>query len=156
MKTRSGPFTMTSLIESSRMRCSIGFRNGRIISNPFIVGSPFRSSSLSIGDLLEIGFVGVVVVGLQVAKCLRHWIEAVVCDGNGLCILEFGEGLHVETKVGMWEVALRGRNVGFVGDGLAGEQAYTRIVPALRKVVANFELVFPTAQLACGASREVV
>ena len=36
MKTRSGPFTMISLIESSRMRCSIGFRNGRIISNPFI------------------------------------------------------------------------------------------------------------------------
>src|SRR6266404_5376538 len=42
MNTRSGPFTMTSLIESSRMRCSMGLRNGRIISKPFIRVSPLR------------------------------------------------------------------------------------------------------------------
>ncbi len=94
---------MTSLIESSRMRCSIGFQERK---------DHFESvhhSSPSDGDLLEVGFVRVVVVRVQVAvECWRHWIEAVVCDGNGLCILEFGEGLHVETEVGVWEVALRG------------------------------------------------
>ena len=36
----------------------------------------------------------------------------------------------------MWEVALRGRNIGFVGDGLACEQAHTRVVPALESILA--------------------
>ena len=36
MNTRSGPLTMTSLTESSRMRCSMGFRNGSMVSNPCI------------------------------------------------------------------------------------------------------------------------
>src|SRR5215469_15252548 len=36
MKTRLEPLTMTSVIVSSRIRCSMGLRNGRISSNPFI------------------------------------------------------------------------------------------------------------------------
>ena len=137
----------------------------RIVENEVLDGfqerkdhfeSVHQSSPPVIRDLLEIGFVGVVEVGLQVAECRRHGIEAVVGDGNGLRVLEFGEGLHVETEVGVGVVALRGGNVGLVRDGLAGEQADTRVVAALGKVVADLELVFPSAELACGAGREVV
>ncbi len=41
-------------------------------------------------------------------------------------------------------------------DGLAGEQADTRIVSAFGKVVANLELVFASAEFARNAGREVV
>jgi len=74
MKMWSGPLTMTSLMELSRIRCWIGLRNGRIV---------FESVPLefSVRKLAEVGFVHVVVVGLEVAKHRGHRVRAVIGDG---------------------------------------------------------------------------
>jgi len=55
----------------------------------------------TIRTLVKIGFVHVVVVGLETAKHRRHGIEAIVSDGDGLRVLEFREGLHIEARISL-------------------------------------------------------
>src|SRR6266480_6370871 len=99
-----------------------------------------RSSEFSIGELPKVGFVGFVVIGLQVAEHRRHRVCAVIGDGYGLGIAQFREGLHVKAKIGMGVVALGGCDVGLVGQGLPCEQANTCIVAAFAEVVAHLQL----------------
>src|SRR6266550_5961421 len=129
MKMRSGPLTMTSLIESSRIRCLIGLRNGRIVSNPFI--------TVLVRKLSEIGFVYVVEVGLEVAKHRRHRVCAVIGHGYGLRVTQFHEGFRIEAEIVVRAVALRGGYIRLVREGLASEEADIRVVPAFREVVAS-------------------
>src|SRR5581483_4230409 len=65
-------------------------------------------------------------------------------------------GLHVEAKVRLRVVAFRGGHIGAVRDGFSGEQAHPGVVPALGDVVADLELVLPSADLACSPCREVI
>src|ERR1700726_1751425 len=107
--------------------------------------SRIRSSEFSIRELPKIRFVRVVEVWLQVAEHRRQRVCAVVSDGHRLRIAEFREGLHVEAKINLRVVALRCRNVGLVRERFSCEQAYASVVPALREVVINLELVFASA-----------
>src|SRR6202167_5144607 len=118
--------------------------------------SRIRSSEFSVCKLPKVGFVRVVEVGLQVAKHRRHRVRAVICNGHGLCVAEFRKRLHVEPKIDLRVVALRGRNVRLVGQRLSCEQAYTGVVPTLGEVVTDLELVFASAQLAGGSGREII
>src|SRR6202051_922169 len=118
--------------------------------------SRIRSSELSVCELPKVGFVRVVKVGLQVAEHRRHRIGAVICDGHGLRVAEFREGLHVEPKIDLGAVALRGRNVGLVRERFSCEQAYTGVVPTLGEVVTDLELVCASAQLARCPGGEIV
>jgi hypothetical protein len=54
----------------------------------------------TIRNLVKLGF-HVVVVGLETAKHRRHGIEAIVSDGDGLRVLEFREGLHIEARISL-------------------------------------------------------
>src|SRR6185437_6858040 len=118
----------------------------------------FRSRSLNLSccDLFEIRLVRVGVIGLDIAECRRHWFEAVVCDHDGLRVLEFRERLNLETKVGLRVVALRGGDIRSVRDGVAGEETDAGVVPALGEVVADLELIFFPAKLASSSCREVI
>jgi hypothetical protein len=58
-----------------------------------------RSLEFSIGELPEVGFVGVVVVRLQVAKHGRHRVCAVIGNGYGLGVAQFRKGLHIEAII---------------------------------------------------------
>src|SRR5579883_762690 len=118
--------------------------------------SRIRSSEFSVCELPKVGFVRVVEVGLQVAEHRRHGIRAVIRDGHGLRVAEFREGLHIEPKIDLRVVALRGRNVGLVRQRLSCEQAHTGVVPTLREVVIDLQLVFASAQLARGSGREII
>src|SRR6202140_1070059 len=118
--------------------------------------SQIRSSEFSVCKLPKVGFVRVVEVGLQVAEHRRHRVRAVIRNGHGLCVAQFREGLHVEPKIDLRVVALRGRNVGLVRERFSCEQAYTGVVPTLGEVVTDLELVFASAQLAGGSGREII
>ena len=100
-------------------------------------------------QLLEIAFVWVVEIGLEIAKARWHWVEAVVGDYDGLSVLQLGERFHVEAVVGLGVEALRGGDVGLVEDSLAGEKTDLRVVAALGNVIADLELVFLAAKLTC-------
>src|SRR6266550_4843272 len=115
-----------------------------------------RSSEFSIGELPEVGFVGVVVIGLQVAEHGRHRVCAVIGDGYGLGVAQFREGLHVEAIISVGVVALGGCDVGLVGESLSCERANSRIVATLGKVVADLVLVLASAEFAGGPGREVI
>src|ERR1700758_4310333 len=113
------------------------------------MGGSFRIRSLqrSFCNLAEIGFVRIVVVGLQVAECRRLWIRSVVCNGYCLGIPQFHEGLHVEAIVGLCVVGFRGRDIGTMRKRLARKKAHAGVVAALREVVADFESVLSAAQI---------
>src|SRR6266851_5782822 len=130
MNTRSGPFTITSLIESSRMRCSMGFKKVRI--------------------------VGIVIVRLQVAKHRWRRVESVIGNHHRLGVAQLHEGLHVEAIVALGVVTLRGDEVGLVGESLAGEPTDLGIVTAFGQAVADFELVLASAEMARRARGEVI
>ena len=69
-------------------------------------------------------------------------------------VSQFREGLHVEAIIPLGAVALRCGDVCAVGKRLAGEQAYAGIVAALRKVVADLELVLSPAKITrCAAEK---
>src|SRR6185437_7304024 len=118
--------------------------------------SRIRSSEFSVCELPEVGFVRIVQVRLQIAEHRRHRIRAVVRDGHGLRVAEFREGLHIEPKIDLCVVALRCGNVGLVRERFSCEQAYTSVVPTLREVVTDLQLVFAPAQLAGGSGREII
>src|SRR5580704_18367854 len=118
--------------------------------------SRIRSSEFSVCELPKVRFVRVVEVGLQVAKHRRHRVRAVICNSHGLCVAEFRKRLHVEPKIDLRVVALRGRNVRLVRQRLSCEQAYTGVVPTLGEVVTYLELVFASAQLAGSSGREII
>jgi len=75
---------------------------------------------------------------------------------HGLRVAEFREGLHVEPKIDLRVVALRGRNVGLVRERFSCEQADSGVVPTLREVVANLQLIFASAQLARCPGGEII
>ena len=100
---------------------------------------------------MKIGFCSHRCGGLQIAERRRHWVEAVVSDGDGLCVPELREGLLVEAEIGLRVLAFRCRDVGSVRDGFSGQQADPGIVVALRDVVADLQPVFSSTELACGA-----
>src|SRR5437879_5096242 len=114
--------------------------------------SRIRSSQCSFRNLIEVGFVRIVVVGLQVAEHRRLRIRSVIRNGYGLPVSQLHKGLHVEAIIRLGAVGLRCGDVCAVGKRLAGEQAYTGIVAALRKVVANFESILSPAKITRGAS----
>src|SRR6185437_45943 len=114
------------------------------------------ASYFTVRDLPKVRFVRVVVVGLEITERRRHGIEAVISNGDGLRVLEFREGLHDEAKIDLRVVAFRGRDVGSMRDGFAGQQTDPRIVAAFGDVVADLQLVFSPAKFAGGASREIV
>src|SRR6202166_2906821 len=118
--------------------------------------SRIRSSEFSVCELPEVGFVRVVKVRLQITKHGRHGIRAVIRDSHGLRVAEFREGLHVEAKINLRVVALRGRNVGLVRERFSCEQTYASVVPTFREVVTDLQLVFAPAQLARGSGREII
>jgi len=64
-----------------------------------------RSLEFSIGKLPEVGFVGVVVIRLQVTERRRHRVRAVIGDGYGLRVTQFRKGFHVKAKIGVGVVA---------------------------------------------------
>src|SRR5208282_4977687 len=103
--------------------------------------SRIRSSEFSVCELSEVGFVRVVKVRLQITKHRRHGIRAVIRDSHGLRVAEFCEGLHVEAKINLRVVALRGGDIGFVRESFSCEQAYAGVVPTLREVVTDLEFV---------------
>src|ERR1700686_5249133 len=115
-----------------------------------------RSSEFSVCKLPEVGFVRVVKVRLQITEHRRHRIRAVIRDGHGLRVSQLREGLHVEPKINLRVIALRGRNVGPMRERFSCEQADSGVMAALRKVVANLELVFASAQLAGGSGGEII
>src|ERR1700719_4683540 len=119
---------MTSLMDSSRMRCQLVSGTEEWFQIP--------ASEFSMGQLLEIGFVANVVIRLQVAKGRRYRVEPVVGDGDGLGVSQFRERLHVEAVVALRVVTLRSGDIGAVGDGFSGEQADARVMAAFRQVVA--------------------
>src|ERR1700747_3486603 len=100
-----------------------------------------QSSQTSFCNLIEVGFVRVVVVGLQVAEHRRLRIRSVIRDGYGLAVSQLHKRFYVEAIIRLGAVGLRRSDVCAVGKRLAGEQAYTGIVAALRKVIANFESI---------------
>src|SRR5260370_23126807 len=118
--------------------------------------SRIRSSQLPFGNLQEIRFVWVVVVGLQVAEHRGPGIRSIVGNGDRLRISQFHEGLHVEAIVRLCAVALRRRDVCAVGKRLACKHADTGVVSALGEVVTHLEAVLPSAEITCGASGEIV
>src|ERR1700722_7593701 len=118
--------------------------------------SRIRSSEFSVCELPEVGFVRVVKVRLQITKHRGHGIRAVIRDSHGLRVGGFREGLHVEAKINLCVVALRGRNVGLVRERFSCEQAYASVVPTLREVVTDLQLVFAPAQLARCSGREII
>src|SRR5579859_3941506 len=93
------------------------------------VWSQNRASEFSVVQLLEVGFVRVVVVGLQVAKQRGNWIDAVIRDGYRLRVAEFHERLGVKAKIFLRVVALGSSDVGAMRQRVSGEQADARIVP---------------------------
>ena len=107
-----------------------------------------RSSEFSIGELPEVGFVRVVVVRLQVAKHRRHRVGAVVGNDYGLGVAQFREGLHVEAKIGVGVVALGGVMLALWERAFPVSKLTSCIVAALGKVVADFELVLASAEIA--------
>ena len=66
-------------------------------------------------------------------------IQPVIGHDDGLGVLEFGEGLHVKTIVGIGAVGLRCSEVGAMGNGLACKQADVRIMSALGKFLTRLE-----------------
>src|ERR1700683_736976 len=118
--------------------------------------SRIRSSEFSVCELPEVGFVRVVKVRLQITKHRWHGIRAVIRDSHGLRVAEFREDLHVEAKINLCVVALRGRNVGLVRERFSCEQAYASVVPTFRAVVTDLQLVFASAQFAGGSGREII
>src|SRR5208337_3845377 len=93
-----------------------------------------HSLELSLRELFEVGKVGVVEVGLEIAERGRQWVQPVIGKYDGLRVLEFREGLHVEAIVGVGAVGLRRGEVGPVRNRLASQQANVGIVAALGKV----------------------
>jgi len=56
-------------------------------------------------------------------------------------VAQLHERLHVKAVVALRVVALGGDDVGFVGEGFAGEPTDFGVVPAFGQTVADFELV---------------
>ena len=96
-KTPAEPLTRMSEISGSRIRASIGRRNGMMTS---------QLIDFSFGELLEVGRVLVEVVRLQVAVGGRMRIQAVVGQDDRLRVLEFRENLRLKDEVALDVVAL--------------------------------------------------
>src|SRR6266849_1521115 len=118
--------------------------------------SRIHSSERSFRNLVEIGFVWVVVVGLQVAEHRRLWIRSVIRDGYGLAVSQLHKSLHIESIVRLGVVGFRCGDIRSVRKRLACKQAHTRVVAALRKVVAHFESILSAAKITRSASGEIV
>src|ERR1700686_1748077 len=104
-----------------------------------------RSLQFPSGNLRKIGFVWVVVVGLQVAEHRGLGIRSVVGKGDSLRIPQFHEGLHVEPKVGLAAVAFGRGDIRPLRKGFASKQAYTGVMAALGQVVADLKPVLSSA-----------
>ena len=85
----------------------------------------------------------------QLAEILDDYRKSIGNPATGVM-------LHNGSGIVLGVVALRGNDVGFVGEGLAGEPTDLGVVPAFGKTVANLELVFAPAELARGGRREIV
>ena len=107
-------------------------------------------------ELNEVRIVGVVVMGLQIAKCRWRWVDSVVGKDYRLRVAQLHEGFHVEAIVAVRAVALRGDDIGLVGERLAGEPTDLGVVPAFRQAIADFELVFASAEVAGCLRGEIV
>src|ERR1700733_4417002 len=112
------------------------------------VWSQNRASEFSVVQLLEVGFVGVVVVGLQVAKQRGNGIEAVIRDGHRLRVAEFHERLGVKAEILLRVVAFGSGDIGAMRQRVSSKEAHSGVVPAFREVVANLESVFAPAKFA--------
>src|SRR5215472_8114614 len=95
------PLTMISEMSGSRIRCSIGLKNGNMVSNCTI-----NSSQHPAGNLVEIGNIGVEVIRLQIAE--RGWggIHPVIREHNGLSVGQFRKKLLAESVIEPDAVAL--------------------------------------------------
>src|SRR6267154_1707987 len=115
-----------------------------------------RSSEFSIGQLPEVGFIRVVVIGLEITK--RRWqgIRPVIGDGDGLRVGQLHERLDIEAIVRVRAVALGRGDVGSVGERFSGEQTHLGVMAAFRKVVACLQSVFPSTEIAGGTRGEVI
>src|SRR5260370_4097783 len=115
-----------------------------------------HSSEVFSVELFEIRKVRVVEVGLEIAEGGWKRIQPVIGHDDGLGVLEFGEGLHVKTIVGVGAVGLRCGEVGSMGNGLACKQADVRIMSALGKVVAGLSAVIAAAKRTSGLGGRVI
>src|SRR5579863_4600304 len=118
--------------------------------------SRIRSLEFSVCELPKVGFVRVVEVGLEVTEHRRHRVCAVIRDGDRLRVAQLREGLHVKPKIDLGVIALRGCNIGLMGECLAGEDADSGIVSALREVITDLELIFASAQFARRPGGEII
>ncbi len=110
-------------------------------------------SQLPVCCLSEIRLVWVVEIGLQVAKHRRHRIEPVVGNRHRLRVAQLRECLHIKPIIALLVVGLRCCEIGPVGLSFARQETDVGVVASFGKVIANLELVFPTAKLAgnlCG------
>src|ERR1700729_3171786 len=103
------------------------------------VWSQNRASEFPVVQLLEVGFVWVVVVRLQVAKQRGNGIEAVIRDGYRLRVAEFHKRLGVKAEILLRVIAFGSGYIGAMRQRVSGEQADAGIVPAFRQVVADFQ-----------------
>src|SRR6516165_2450975 len=115
-----------------------------------------RSSEFSVGQLPEVGFIGIVVVGLQITEHWWHRIGAIVSDRYRLRVWQLREGFHVKAKVRVGVVAFRGRDIRFMRECFSGEQTDSGVLAALGEVVADLELVLTAAELAGRSCRKVI
>src|SRR6202030_520393 len=115
-----------------------------------------HSLELSFGELYKVRIVRIVVVGLEVTEHRWRRVDSVVGRDYGLGIAQLHERLDVEAVVALRVVALRGDDIGFVRERFAGEPTDLGVVPAFGQAVAHFELVFASAEIACGPRGEII
>src|SRR5579859_1137891 len=112
--TLRAPFTMISLTSGSVMRCAIGRRKGRTSSN--------ATSEVSGGGVVEITGLHVEVARFQVAVGRGKRIRPVVCEDDGLCVLELGEDLRLKHVIELQAVGLRRAHGGAMRGRPGGEE----------------------------------
>jgi len=83
-------------------------------------------------------------------------IEAVIGQRHGLPVLEFGKRFEVEEEITQGVVPLRGGDIDFVRDRIAGEERNACMMTAFRDVVIPLPLVFLSAELAGDSGGEIV
>src|ERR1700722_6581366 len=122
------------------------------------MGESFRihSLELSFGELYKVRIVGVVVVGLEVAKHRWRGIDSVVGQDHRLSVAQLHKSLDIEPVVAVRVVTLRSNDVRFVRERLAGEPTGLGVVPALVQAIADLELVFASAEIASRPGGEII
>lgn len=111
---------------------------------------------MSVRKLAKVRFIYIVQVRLQITEHRRQRVEPVVSQSDGLCILQFREGLHIEPVVPLLAVRFGSTDVGLVSQRFAGQIADSRIVAAFRDVVIDAPLFFLAAEFTRNLCGEVV